>query len=791
MRTKSIIFAVLVFMLVCFQLSAQEMIVWNNPVYKNDPRLHGPWGNLISVKKVTMTSETTAVTFHIDVQRKMDIDFAPTTCLKVDDAVYPVIKWDGAKNDGRYVVHVPEKGEADFTFCFKPLPFNTKKFNFTENDNSGGLLLCNISKEFVYNRELFPSSWRDSKTGEWLIGFRKDGAIYDSQVWSYQSKKEKKKYWDIVLTNGKRQVQVKVGKPSENQCRLKIDNEKPIDCDLLFGKTLPDYPLNDNTPFANNNYRQGDSVTIRGWLVNMSEQMRKNKEFSLEYTNILTGEENKVYTHLDSLGRFTLTFPILNTQEVFIDWDRTYVQTVVEPGETYFLFCDFNNDQKLFMGRNSRFQNELLAYPMMDINPMSSHGKRIDNFDAFVQKGTDFLNYQNSVLDSLVRRHPSLSGKYLTYQRGYWKMDFAENLGQARFNAEDGILPLKIFNQLRDKFWAHLQHPYTLYAQEFNIFARDFTKDMLNRSGLSLMDRYLDILKQGCIKITPDKRIRVQHYFDAKDKLKSATKGISREKEQLLTDVFNTEYVGEIAFIDSLFKKDENKRLVDSLLVLQDIEREKGLCDSLDVNPILRNILLSRFFYSVIDTRRHSFNPQILKDIKENITMPQARELLLEENNKYLAIENQPLDHAKSLKSSDVVNSMTDGEKILRKILEPYKNKIVLVDVWGSWCGPCKKALSHSKEEYKALAPYDVVFLYLADNSPKESCENIIKEYGVTGQNVIHYNLPAGQQQTVENFLGVTHYPTYKLIDRKGQVLSVNADPRNLSGLVELIKEIK
>lgn len=783
------------FMLVCFQLSAQKIIVWNNPVYQNDPRLHSPWGDLVSVTKVTITSETTAVTFHVDMKKKVDIDFAPTTCLKVDDAVYPVIKWDGTKKDGRYVVHVPEKGETDFTFCFKPLPFDTKEFNFTENDNSGGLLIRNICKEFVYDGELFPSSWRDSKTGEWLINFRKDGAIYDSQVWNYLSKKEKKKYWDIVLTNGKRQVQVKVKKPSENWCSIKIDKGKPIDCNLLFGKALPDYPLNDKTPFANNNYQQGDSVTIRGWLVNMSEQMKKFKEFSLVYTNILTGVEDKVYTHIDSLGRFSLTFPVLNTQEIFLDWGMTNIQTVVEPGETYFLFYDFNSNQKFFMGRNSRFQNELLAHPMMEVNPMYFHGKRIDNFDAFVQKGTDFLNRQNGLLDSLQRMHPFLSRRYLTYQRGYWKMNFAENLGQARFNAEGGILPLKIFNQLHDRFWTHLQHPYTLYASGFDDFVRDFTDDMLNRTGPSLTDRYLDILqnilKQRLIKMTPDKQVMVQHYLDAKDKLKSATKGVSPEKMQLLGNTFDIEHAGEIAFIDSLFETNENKRLVDSVLVLQDIEREKDLCDSQEVNPIMRNILLSRFFYYIIDTQRHSFNPQILKDIKENITMPQARELLLEANNKYLAIENQPLDHAESLKSSDAVNKMTDGEKILRKMLEPYKGKIVLIDVWGSWCSPCKRALSHSKEEYKVLAPYDVAFLYLANNSPKESCENIIKEYGVTGQNVAHYNLPAGQQQAVENFLGVTGYPTYKLINRKGQILSANADPRDLSGLVELIKKIK
>ena len=38
------------------------------------------------------------------------------------------------------------------------------------------------------------------------------------------------------------------------------------------------------------------------------------------------------------------------------------------------------------------------------------------------------------------------------------------------------------------------------------------------------------------------------------------------------------------------------------------------------------------------------------------------------------------------------------GEKLLRHILEPYKGKLVLLDVWGTWCAPCKMALAHSKD---------------------------------------------------------------------------------------------
>ena len=58
-------------------------------------------------------------------------------------------------------------------------------------------------------------------------------------------------------------------------------------------------------------------------------------------------------------------------------------------------------------------------------------------------------------------------------------------------------------------------------------------------------------------------------------------------------------------------------------------------------------------------------------------------------------------------------------------------------------------------------------------------------------KNVIHYNLPADQQSAVEHFLQVYSWPTYKLIDRNGKVLDVNADPRNLDALARLLEQMK
>ena len=134
---------------------------------------------------------------------------------------------------------------------------------------------------------------------------------------------------------------------------------------------------------------------------------------------------------------------------------------------------------------------------------------------------------------------------------------------------------------------------------------------------------------------------------------------------------------------------------------------------------------------------------------------------------------------------------MSDGEKILRKLIEPYKGKIILMDIWGTWCGPCKEALSHSQEEYERLKEFDLVYLYLANRSPEEAWQNVIKQFEVLGDNVVHYNLPSDQQQAVEHFVKITGYPTFKLIDREGNLLDVNADPRDLEGLAHLLDKMK
>jgi len=151
--------------------------------------------------------------------------------------------------------------------------------------------------------------------------------------------------------------------------------------------------------------------------------------------------------------------------------------------------------------------------------------------------------------------------------------------------------------------------------------------------------------------------------------------------------------------------------------------------------------------------------------------------------------EKQFVD-ANSLRPSTDVEGMSDGEKILRKLIEPYQGKIIYLDVWGTWCAPCRENLKDSWRVREALKDYDIVYLFLANNSSDEAWKSVISEYNLTGPNCVHYNLPEDQQSAIERYIGINGYPTYKLIDKQGVIHPLNwqhAD--NLNTLIETINK--
>lgn len=611
--------------------------------------------------------------------------------------------------------------------------------------------------------------WRNEATGDWLIGFAAKHVIYNNKVWDIAAQTEKEDAYMLTLDDG---TVIKVGKLKKGQRSITIGREKPIVCRPITSATLPDYPTKDKRKgFVDNNYQMGNSAILIGWMKDMPEQAwRHGREFGVGIENIFARQQISAYAKMDSLGRFTLKVPLINSSQVFIDWDRSRLSSVMEPGKTYFLLCDYKTGQRLFMGDDVRVQNELLAYPHQFAND------RTEDTGAGTMEAMQFKIHTDSMqrsrmveLQERIAQHPSLSQRYIDYLTGYYLTGQGESMMQARFHMPGHELPQEYMDYV-GQLWQQKVKPYTLY-RDFSTFMRDYIDQLDEKRQIDLADQTVRAVRrmeqQGIIKLSPEESKLLEDYCP-----------LSKEMDRLLTYAKNHEESFQL--IEAFERNDTVARAYQLFERLgEPLKREQtaisirsnlAIIDSVGCDQNLRDIYLACYLLRFIEASHTPLPPLMMEYAEQVMQLPLALTTVKTQNDKYAAIQNQDLEAAASLRPSTAIENMSDGEAILRKLIEPYKGHIIYLDVWGTWCGPCKAALKEAYKLKEALKDYDIIYLYLANRSPEESWKNVIKEYNLAGPNCVHYNLPADQQSAIEHYLNVSDYPTYKLIDRHGNI---------------------
>lgn len=120
--------------------------------------------------------------------------------------------------------------------------------------------------------------------------------------------------------------------------------------------------------------------------------------------------------------------------------------------------------------------------------------------------------------------------------------------------------------------------------------------------------------------------------------------------------------------------------------------------------------------------------------------------------------------------------NFTDFEGKKRKISE-FRGKYVLLDIWGFWCGPCRKELPYIREAHKRFQGrnLEIVGLNTDEDFTIESMRKGLRDSGMTWTNA--------KFDSVVDFLRVnlriTSFPTTFLISPEGKILSMSRQERD------------
>lgn len=117
--------------------------------------------------------------------------------------------------------------------------------------------------------------------------------------------------------------------------------------------------------------------------------------------------------------------------------------------------------------------------------------------------------------------------------------------------------------------------------------------------------------------------------------------------------------------------------------------------------------------------------------------------------------------------------------------LSDYKGKVVVLDFWATWCGPCRIEIPWftDLERNQKDKGFEVLGISM-DDEGWDVVKPFLTEVGV------NYRVVMGNDFTAQAYGGVEALPTTFLIDREGKIAAVHVGLANKKDIVDGVEKL-
>ena len=150
--------------------------------------------------------------------------------------------------------------------------------------------------------------------------------------------------------------------------------------------------------------------------------------------------------------------------------------------------------------------------------------------------------------------------------------------------------------------------------------------------------------------------------------------------------------------------------------------------------------------------------------------------------------ENKPVNNRETSTLKDDNNKApefrlvsTDGKDIR---LSEYKGKVVIIDFWATWCGPCRKGIPDLIELQKEFGKEIVVIGISLDTDTKREVIPFMQKIG------INYPVAYGTLEVTQQYGGVEAIPTSFVINKNGKIVDKHVGLVPKSEYADLINKL-